>query len=175
MQEVWAVTLMAEQGNRIPEFTWSQVSDSTSSQCLFRIKCFLSSLSRNKRIRSRSERLSRSLQAEGYVCTFVSVLFVLLYSSSVVQRFWNYIRQPLRVSAPLHFSDLPLSLSLPFPLSLFLDLVKGQDVFLLFTGRFAVPTLWALYKEGSNKISRTKVREVQTVSMGVKQHVLFSV
>lgn len=87
MQEVWAVTLMEEQGNRIPEFTWSQVSDSTSSQCLFRIKCFLSSLSRNRRIRSRSERLSRSLQAGGYICTFVSVLFVLLYSSSVVQRF----------------------------------------------------------------------------------------
>lgn len=39
---------------------WSKWSDSTSSQCLFRIKCFLSSLSRNRRIRSRSERLSRS-------------------------------------------------------------------------------------------------------------------
>lgn len=109
------------------------------------------------------------------ICLYICVCsFVLLYSSSVVQRFWNYIRQPLRVSTPLHFSDLPLSLSLPFPLSLLLDLVKWQDVFLLFTGRFAVPTLWALYEEGSNKISRTKVREVQVVSMGVKQHVLFS-
>lgn len=34
--------------------------DNTSSQCLFFIKCFLSSFSRNIRIRSRSERLSRS-------------------------------------------------------------------------------------------------------------------
>lgn len=52
----------------------------------------------------------------------------------------------LRASASLHLSDLPLSLSLPLPLSLLLDLVKGQDIFLLLTGRFAVPTLWALEK-----------------------------
>lgn len=45
-----------------------------------------------------------------------------------------FLAQSLRESASLHLSDLPLSLSLPLPLSLLLDLVKGQDVFLLLTG-----------------------------------------
>lgn len=45
-----------------------------------------------------------------------------------------FLAQFLRESASLHLSDLPLSLSLPLPLSLLLDLVKGQDVFLLLTG-----------------------------------------
>lgn len=52
----------------------------------------------------------------------------------------------LRKSAPLHLSDLPLSLSLPLPLSLLLDLVEGQDVLPLLAGRLAVPTLGALDK-----------------------------
>lgn len=68
-------------------------------------------------------------------------VFVYLDSAVGAQDFWKNRKVYLRVSAPLHLSDLPLSLTLPFPLSLLLNLVKGQDVFLLLAGRLAVPAL----------------------------------
>lgn len=70
-----------------------------------------------------------------------------LYSNLQLFQLWwitHCAKWSLRAPAPLHLSDLPLSLSLPLSLPLLLDLVERQDFFLLLTGWLAFSTLCAL-------------------------------
>lgn len=75
--------------------------DNTSSQCLFFIKCFLSSFSRNIRIRSRSERLSRSrsLKEKSRKVNFRSILMFPPYSRAQPSALGSYLN--LRLSTSL--------------------------------------------------------------------------
>lgn len=61
--------------------------------------------------------------------------------------------------APLHLSELPLSLSLALSLPLLLDLVKRQDVLLLFTAGLAVSALGALEEEAGEITQKGQLRK----------------